>query len=52
MSGYIYDKEYNEYYVPEQDQCALCVNEAEINNLCISCWEDEDTDTDAMSEDC
>lgn len=42
MSGYIHDQEYDEYYVPDEDQCLLCTDEAVKDGLCLECWEDEE----------
>lgn len=39
-TGYIYDQEYDEHYVPDEDQCALCTEEAVRDGLCLGHFED------------
>ena len=36
-TGFIHDKEYDEYYIPEELQCENCNNEAVIDGLCNTC---------------
>lgn len=40
MKKYIHDPDLDEYYVPDEDQCALCAEEAVRDGLCLEHFED------------
>lgn len=41
LTGYIYDPEYDERYVPDSLMCDNCSNEAEIDGLCRECYDED-----------
>lgn len=40
MGKHIHDPDLNENHVPDEDQCRLCVEEAEIDGLCRAHFDD------------
>lgn len=41
-NSYIYDPEYDEFYVPDNRQCEKCANEALTEGLCKDHWEEKE----------
>lgn len=39
-TGYIYNPEHDEYYIPEEAQCERCANEAVEDGLCNDCQQE------------